>query len=77
VINKAGIERGQSRWSVVVDCRRISATDFTAAKGFKVSPSAPRRLIEKHLADTTFGRKTAGLLPERAQVGQEAGLINT
>ena len=36
VINQAAVEEGQSRLTVVVDCGRISAADFTAAKGFKV-----------------------------------------
>lgn len=43
VINKAGINQGQSRWPVVLDCSHISSADFTAAKGFKAMISDFRR----------------------------------
>ena len=41
VINEAAVDEGQSRLIVVVDCGRISAVDFTAAKGFKVVFKGP------------------------------------
>jgi len=34
-ITKAGVKEGQSRMPVVIDCSKISQTDFTAAEGFK------------------------------------------
>jgi len=34
-ITKAGLKQGQSRMPVVIDCSKISQTDFTAAEGFK------------------------------------------
>ena len=34
-INKAGIQEGQSKLPLVLDCSHISTADFTAAKGFK------------------------------------------
>merc|ERR1712083_298149 len=34
-ITKAGVKQGQSRMPVVIDCSKISQTDFTAAEGFK------------------------------------------
>ena len=35
VISKAGERAGQSRLPVVIDCRHLNNTDFTAARGFK------------------------------------------
>merc|ERR1712001_418112 len=34
-ITKAGVKQGQSIMPVVIDCSKISQTDFTAAEGFK------------------------------------------
>jgi sodium-independent sulfate anion transporter 11 len=34
-INKAGVQDGESRLPLVLDCAHISSADFTAAEGFK------------------------------------------
>ncbi len=34
-INKMGMRQGEAHMPLVLDCRHISNTDFTAAKGFK------------------------------------------